>query len=34
MTKYGFDKIAKELEQLKTVERNKIADEIAEARSH
>ncbi len=34
MTKYGFDKIAKELEQLKTVERNKVADEIAEARSH
>lgn len=34
MTKYGFDKIAKELEQLKTVERNKIAEEIAEARSH
>jgi len=34
MTKFGFDKIAKELEHLKTVERNKIAEEIAEARSH
>ncbi len=34
MTKFGFDKIAKELEHLKTVERAVIAQEIAEARSH
>ena len=34
MTKFGFDKIAKELEHLKNVERIKVAEEIAEARSH
>ena len=34
MTKFGFEKIAKELEHLKTVERAIIAQEIAEARSH
>lgn len=34
MTKFGFDKVAKELEHLKSVERAVIAQEIAEARSH
>lgn len=34
MTKFGFDKIAKELKHLKNVERLKVAEEIAEARSH
>jgi transcription elongation factor GreA len=34
MTKWGFEKIAKELEYLKNSERGQIAVEIAEARSH
>jgi len=34
MTQEGFDRISKELEQLKTKERPKIIQEIAEARSH
>ena len=34
MTKWGFEKIAKELEYLKNIERGQIAIEIAEARSH
>jgi transcription elongation factor GreA len=34
MTKFGFERAAKELEHLKTVERAIIAQEIAEARSH
>lgn len=34
MTPYGYEKITKELEQLKNVERNKIATEIATAREH
>lgn len=34
MTKHGYEKIAKELEHLKNIERGQIAQEIAEARSH
>lgn len=34
MTKWGFEKIAKELEYLKNIERAQVAEEIAEARSH
>jgi len=34
MTQWGFEKIARELEYLKNVERALVAEEIAEARSH
>ncbi len=34
MTKWGFEKTAKELEYLKNTERGLIAEEISEARSH
>ena len=34
MTLFGYEKITKELEQLKNVERNKIAAEIATAREY
>jgi len=34
MTKWGFEKIGKELEYLKNHERGVVAQEIAEARSH
>jgi len=34
MTSYGFEMITKELEQLKNVERNAIAKEIATAKEH
>ena len=33
-TKEGFEKLTAELEQLKTVERQKVSDAIREARSH
>ena len=34
LTKEGFEKLTVELEQLKTVERQKVSDAIREARSH
>ncbi len=34
LTKEGFEKLTAELEQLKTVERQKVSDAIREARSH
>ncbi len=34
VTKEGFEKLTAELEQLKTVERQKVSDAIREARSH
>ena len=34
LTKEGFDKLTAELEQLKTVERQRVSDAIREARSH
>jgi transcription elongation factor GreA len=34
MTRAGFDKLRQELEQLKTIERPKITDEVETARAH
>jgi transcription elongation factor GreA len=34
LTRQGYDKLLKELEELKTVKRRKLSDEIAKARAH